>query len=284
MKTYIELEGIKIECNEGAEKAFNLLKNIKDFKLDEKNVNNTPNKEIVSVIDNTLVESLKLEIENLKKENKDLNDNISIISSMNNSEDEALTENYNKALDKIENLEKELIVKNGDIETLKHNIKNLEEEKTKLNNAIELMKTQVSQPVAKEEPVKIEEVKKVDTKDFDPNNKEDIDWLKKELNTAPTPIIPTPEVVIPKVEIPQTVVIPTPEVKVEQPTNGEYIDGHLVERNGAGDIIKVGDAVLNPHECMALKFKITTVAQIVSNRAMMEDTNKNRAMAQGWEK
>ncbi|MGL5189785.1 MAG: hypothetical protein ACRC7S_09070, partial [Cetobacterium sp.] len=274
MNTKVKLpNGVEIECAEGAVKAFDLLVNLKQQGFMSQPAHTH------TVVDNSNTDALQNEIEVLRRENQELKDNMIILGSQ-NDDMESFQENYNKLLD-----EKDLLSKR--VLELENMLKNKDSEITKLTTEIDLLKLdQLPQEeiIREDLPPKNEvigkESKTETSQDFDPNKPEDAEWLRRELGQKiETPVVAPPVFTLPTPK-------PVEEVEVVETTtvqeDGEYIDGLRVIRNQAGDIIQIEEFELTPPECMSLKFKISTVDKVYSNRKMIEDGKKESSMAQGW--
>ncbi|MGL5188018.1 MAG: hypothetical protein ACRC7S_00005 [Cetobacterium sp.] len=295
MNTKVKLpNGVEIECAEGAIKAFDLLVNLKQqgFMGQPTHTHTT--------IDNSNADALQNEIEVLRKENQELKDNMIILGSQ-NDDMESFQENYNKLLDENEKLKAELIEKENTIKNNNKSIYELEDSLTIKNNEITKLKTEIDllklDQLPQEEIIRedlppiteimekkavemIERAKTETSQDFDPNKPEDAEWLRRELGQKiETPVVTPPVFTLPTPK-------PIEDIEVIEPTtvqeDGEYIDGLRVIRNQARDIIQIEEFELTPPERMSLKFKISTVDKVYSNRKMIEEGKKESSMAQGW--
>lgn len=302
MNTKIKLpNGLEIECAEGAVKSFDLLINLKQNGFIETTTTNSTevdNSKFIKLENsyNILVEKYNA----LKETHEELeNQMLGNMQNDTNEDMEKLTAQLDLVLKENEELkgklvEKENIIKNNDksIYELEDSLAIKENEIIKLNNAIELLKTQTVEPPITEvmEQKAIEVIEKAKenvvvtektTQDFDPNNPNDLAWLKENLSVAPKVVEEVkPVVSIPTFEIPK---VPTPTIQEVAPVqNGEFVDGYLVERNSAGDIIKANNIELQPNEKMSLKFKLATVKTVVENRMLIENGKKENNIATGW--
>lgn len=295
MNTKIKLpNGLEIECAEGAVKSFDLLINLKQNGFIETTTTNSTEVDNSKFIElensyNILVEKYNA----LKETHEELeNQMLGNMQNDTNEDVEKLTTQLDLVLKENEEIKKELVEREKNEKSLESEIVSKTEEISKLNSAMELMQTQISQTnvvevmeqkavevieKAKENVVAIEKT----TQDFDPNNPNDLAWLKENLSVAPKVVEEVkPVVSIPTFEIPK---VPTPTIQEVAPVqNGEFVDGYLVERNSAGDIIKANNIELQPNEKMSLKFKLATVKTVVENRMLIENGKKENNIATGW--
>ncbi|MGL5189687.1 MAG: hypothetical protein ACRC7S_08545 [Cetobacterium sp.] len=287
MNTKIKLpNGLEIECAEGAVKSFDLLVNLKQQGFIECNNVEVDNSKFVEL--ETSYNELATKYSKLVESHEELENQM--LGNMQNtdvSEDmEKLTKQLELVLKENEELkgklvEKENIIKNNDksIHELEDSLIIKDNEIAKLNNAIELLKTQtVELPITGLEEKKVEVIpQKVENKttDFDPNNPKDLEWLKASLNANPVQQVEEVKPVTPSFEL--------PKIQTPQPIqNGEFVDGYLVERNSNGDIIKADGLDLMPNERTSIKFGIATVKKVVENRRLIEHGKSQENIATGW--
>ncbi|MGL4453314.1 MAG: hypothetical protein ACRCXT_09770 [Paraclostridium sp.] len=293
MNTKIKLpNGLEIECAEGAIRLLDLLVNLKQQGFIECNNVEVDNSKYIEL--ETSYNELATKYSKLVEKHEELENQM--LGNMQNtdvSEDiEKLTTQLELVLKENEELkgklvEKENIIKNNDksIYELEDSLTIKDNEIAKLNNAIELLKTQTVEPQItglEEKKVEVVEVipQKVENKttDFDPNNPKDLEWLKASLNANPAQQVEEVK--------PVTTSMPSfelPKIQTPQPIqNGEFVDGYLVERNSNGDIIKADGLELMPNERTSIKFGIATVKKVVENRRLIEHGKNQENIATGW--
>ncbi|MGL5749451.1 MAG: hypothetical protein ACRCXT_02900 [Paraclostridium sp.] len=287
MNTKIKLpNGLEIECAEGAIKSFDLLVNLKQQGFIEYNNVEVDNSKYINL--ETSYNELATKYSKLVESHEELENQM--LGNMQNtdvSEDmEKLTKQLELVIKENEELkgklvEKENIINNNDksIYELEDSLTIKDNEIAKLNNAIELLKTQtVEPPITGLEEKEVEVTQpKVENKttDFDPNNPKDLEWLKASLNANPTSQVEGVKPVTPSFGL--------PKIQTSQPIqNGEFVDGYLVERNSNGDIIKADGLDLMPNERTSIKFGIATVKKVVENRRLIEHGKSQENIATGW--
>lgn len=263
MLTKLEINGIKIESDEGVERVFSMLKNIKDFNLENIGKEDIQN-------NNGDSDELKKEIVNkdkhissLEKSVTTLNNNIKDLKSENeklNKENTGLKEEKEKYLSEIKNLQKEI---NG----LRKELEEVKSKKSEMTVVLD------EQPKPKKEveteTTKPEEKTQVD---FNPNNANDIAWLKNELGNNDSDV---------KVATPIPNPIPTTESQITPSPQGEVINGiKVIKDDKTGEIIQLDEYVLTLHEKTLLKVGLTTPEKIISNRRTMKESDE--IIAHGW--
>ena len=159
---------------------------------------------------------------------------------------------------------------------LKLEIKSLKENKEK-EKAIS------KPPVVEEEKNDVDiltEATKPISKDFDPQNPQDIDYLKNSLAlTQATDALLTQEV--PKNDIKEEIIPPV--VNNTKPTNGEIVDGFNVERDEKGNICKINGEDLDNTEQFYLNSGIYTVKKVMENREAVKSVNIPNGLVGGWD-
>lgn len=261
--------GVKIECNEGVEKLFNLYKNLSDFGLIDNKNNNSQNTiydvNIKNELDKCVERCQKLTNENsiLKSQNEELT--TQLLGIQNDTTD---LDYLNGEVERLEKVESDLKAK---LQTQKEDYeKKISELENKLKKA-QLDIEPEPKEVKPQPNINIPEIKTVkpqpETKieipsnnsggDFNPNNKADLAWLRGQLSNE------NPE-----------------ENKNNIVDNREMIDGYYVERNSQGQIIKINDKILSTSEMIGLQYKITTVKKLMDNQKTIESNN---SIVSGWE-
>lgn len=267
--------GVKIECNEGVEKLFDLYKSLNDSGLIDKKTNTLPNNidknYIQSELDKCIERCQRLTNENalLKGENENLT--TQLLGIQNDTTD---LDFLNGEVERLEKVESELKIKlqkqkedyENKILELENKLKSIDIvsegtsqdkviiPKVPTNNEIKNVIPQIPKPNKIEIPSNNQE-------DFNPNNAQDLAWLKEQLGSG-------------KKE--EDVNIPEPNKDTR-----EMVDGYYVERNTQGQIVKIDDIQLEVSEIMGLQYKITTVKKIMDSRKMMSENDK--VIASGWE-
>lgn len=282
MNCKIEMpNGVKMECNEGVEKLFNLYKNLADFGLLPKDEKKEPTVSVKVDVEN--LEKVKYELDKIKSEHERLIQENNMLKVEN--------EDLKTQLLGIQQDTSDIDYLTGEVEKLENQNKKLVNENVELNNKIKELENKLSeQPKEyvesrynpeehihdiKEEKVNPLEIPKPEIEqsneeknnqnDFNPNNSKDLAWLQNQLGA--------------KVEDNKS-----KEEVNKQPIedNREMVDGYHVERNQQGQIVKINDIDLGASEIMGLQYKITTVSKIMENKKLIEENNKQNAMASGW--
>lgn len=303
MNCKIEMpNGLKMECNEGVEKLFNLLKNMNDFGLLPKDEKKEPTVSVKVDVEN--IEKVKSELERIKSEHEKLIQENNMLKTEN--------EDLKTQILGIQQDTSDIDYLQGEIERLEKENNKLVNENVELNNKIKELENKLSeQPKiyvesryvpdqhiheVKEEKInplnvakniipdnynspsgnllknisksinndKVIEQPSDNKVDFNPNNAKDLAWLQNQLGAS---------VQNNKSE----------ETPIQPIDNREMIDGYYIERNSNGQIVKINNIDLTTSEIMGLQYKITTVPKIMENKKLIEENDKaNASMASGW--
>lgn len=294
MITKLEINGIKIESDEGVEKVFSMLKNIKDFNLENvgKNIEKNPkNDGECYELKDTIHKKDKLII-SLQQSISELNATIKTLKE----EKEKYALDHDKISKDYQALEKENAMLKNDISSLECNVKSLMEENYNLknNNSVDSIKEQPKAvEMVKEKKIEVktdeskQELEPTGNVDFNPNNEKDIAWLKDTLkekeplekkDVVETPCVP-PSIEVPKA-MPKNDKIEIPAELNDDPV--EIINGIKIVRDSkTGEIIKLDEYVLTSHERVLLKVNLTTPEKILSGRKTMKEADET--IAHGWE-
>lgn len=259
--------GVKMECNEGVEKLFNLYKNLNDFGLITKSA--TPSERVVG--DSTIQEELKKYMERCKKltdENallKGENENLTtqLLGIQNDTTDLDFLHGEVERLEKVESdLKAKLQTQKEDYEKEIDKLKKQRDDLVKQNEEKELQPNENKNIIIAPKVENIEtttpkiEIPSNNKEDFNPNNAKDLAWLQEQLGGKKEEAEPISN-------------------------NREMIDGYYVERNAQNQIYKINDIELQPAEIMGLQYHITTVGKMMENKKMM--ANNDKAIVHGWD-